>query len=318
MTLLADMLKLIPRGKLREWGGGGRASNRTSFNGYRDDADMQFITRKKGRKLVKHVIVKEATPEFVVHDYEESDGNLWCLVLNTQYQGEESYNGIHVHFDKSGKASAVTNDGQAASEWGNHKQQIVDAVLKHLHVGDKYAFIKSMLEDMKRGAIHTVLMLINLSRHYGHDYPEFKAIEKSAAAHSHMKESVRGFRVSDMSHKNDELEFTVKHTEGRSDYTGVTVMINRSGNIEVFGGDRVSEWERQEHKQEIIDTVMDHIGLGDKDKFLKTVLTVMKHGSPYLARDLIRLSRKHGHDYPEFKAVEKSVKASSTFGMHSM
>jgi|SRR5271157_3891783 len=50
--------------RVTEWGGGGRASNRTADDGYRDDHDMQFINRKKGKKVVKNIIVKEGKPTF--------------------------------------------------------------------------------------------------------------------------------------------------------------------------------------------------------------------------------------------------------------
>src|SRR5271167_4022008 len=51
------------------------SSQRAFAAGYRDDANVQFITRKKGKKETKNIIVKET---FTAHDvHVDTDGDIW-------------------------------------------------------------------------------------------------------------------------------------------------------------------------------------------------------------------------------------------------
>lgn len=69
---------------------------------------------------------------------------------------------------------------------------------------------------------------------------------------------------------------------------------------------------KKQHEVLHADNFMKHeMGLKDtsKDAVMKKILTTLKD-HPYSAQELIDKARKAGHDYPEFEAIEKSIKAS--------
>lgn len=52
----------------------------------------------------------------------------------------------------------------------------------------------------------------------------------------------------------------------------------------------------------------------DKDTIIKAILNKIKSNQDYEARGMIDAARKAGHDYPEFKAIEKSLNAKNKKG----
>jgi hypothetical protein len=162
------------------------SSQRAFAAGYRDDANVQFINRRKGKKIVQHIIVKEEKLTFTSHDvHVDSDGDIWVHMMSNHPDDDyyDDYKGINVIFKPDGKIEHITHENKAEDEWKKYKKEIMQGALEHLHIGDKEFLLKYLLTLHKGGHYHDeVKALIAISRHHGFDYPEFKAIEKSAAA----------------------------------------------------------------------------------------------------------------------------------------
>lgn len=151
MSLLHEMVKLIPRGRLNEWGGGGRnAADRGSDRGYRDDDDVQFVNRRKGKKVVKNIVVKEEKLEFhATGDMDRDHNSVWVLVMSNHPDDDryDDYHGINVIFHQGGKVTSATADKVANAEWKAHKDEIIKVARAALnknprlkrHLGKTYA-----------------------------------------------------------------------------------------------------------------------------------------------------------------------------------
>lgn len=152
MSVLQEMIKLIPRGRLSEWGGGGRASDRSSDNGYLDDEDMQFVNRRKGKKVVKNVVVKEAEKlEFhATGDADKDVNSVWVLVMSNHPDDDryDDYHGVNVIFHRNGKVTAATADKVADAEWKEYKHEIIEAAENEL---DKHPKLRKHLSKTYGG-----------------------------------------------------------------------------------------------------------------------------------------------------------------------
>jgi len=160
------------------------SSQRAFSAGYGDDENIQFVNRRRGKKVVKSVIVKEEKLTFTAQeltlDSLRSQGDLVVLVMSDLDIGD--YYGISVIFRRNGKIESSIGDAAAKAEWKKYKNEIIKTALDFLHIGNKEKLLKDILTDYKDDLIYLVKALINLSRKQGFDYPEFKAIEKSLKA----------------------------------------------------------------------------------------------------------------------------------------
>ncbi len=196
---------------------------------------------------------------------------------------------------------------------------------------DKEKFIHLCLHELKHGSLGDVRQWIQMAKDCGYDYPEFKPIEKSLGdLKEGNNDGVAVYTTYDVNQPDAKHVVRFREHEAfvklclKELRTGIGSEVKYWIKMCRNAGYDYPEFKTIEKSIGKIAEAFDAEGetaenyYSDKTKVMKNVLTKIKHEHPFYkdrVAGIIQRSRKAGYDYPEFKAIEKSLKEAVIDGL---
>jgi|SRR5579859_12571 len=186
---------------------------------------------------------------------------------------------------------------------------------------DHEKFIKLCLKELRSGSISEVQYWVKMCKNAGYNYSEFKTIEQSIGkiAEGTSEYGIKigdfgGFKLVKFKDKDKFIRLCLhrlKHGTSQSS-NDVEQWIEKCKNAGYdypeFKTIEKSIGKLGEAKGSYIHPSLVDISFGDREKLIKYLLRLLKNGyDTDRVCGYIKMARDDGYDYPEFKAIEKSI-----------